>query len=121
MGLQNLCTLFGPTLMKLSPKEQQIDDMAKEIKESMQQAQALFYILKLHEDNRLLVDPEQKEQLNQFALLQNKKRLEITEDRTGQESSHTDVINSGMSAVKLYERMSLKDERSPRANMQTAL
>lgn len=68
MGLQNLCTLFGPTLMKLSPKDNlQADDMAKEIKESMQQAQVLFYILKLHEEDRLIVDPEQKEQLNQLS------------------------------------------------------
>jgi hypothetical protein len=60
MGLQNLCTLFGPTLMKLSPKDNlQADDMAKEIKESMQQAQVLFYILKLHEEDRLIVDQEQ--------------------------------------------------------------
>ena len=115
MGLQNLCTLFGPTLMKLSPKEQQIDDMAKEIKESMQQAQALFYILKLHEENRLLVDPEQKEQLNQFAQLQNKSRLNVPEER------ENNVSNSSKSSVKRYERISLKDEKSSRANMQTAL
>ena len=63
MGLQNLCTLFGPTLMKLSPKDNlQADDMAKEIKESMQQAQVLFYVLKLHEEDRLIAnDPEQND------------------------------------------------------------
>jgi hypothetical protein len=63
MGLQNLCTLFGPTLMKLSPKDNlQADDMAKEIKESMQQSQVLFYILKLHEEDRLIQgEPEQYE------------------------------------------------------------
>lgn len=66
MGLQNLCTLFGPTLMKLSPKDNlQADDMAKEIKESMQQAQVLFYVLKLHEEDRLIM--EHKEQLNQLS------------------------------------------------------
>jgi len=57
MGLQNLCTLFGPTLMKLSPKDNlQVDDMSKEIKESMQQAQVLFYILQLHSDDKLNAD-----------------------------------------------------------------
>jgi hypothetical protein len=60
MSLQNLCTLFGPTLMKLSPKDNlKADDMAKEIKESIQQAQVLFYILKLHSDDRLVVTSEQ--------------------------------------------------------------
>ena len=61
MGLQNLCTLFGPTLMKLSPKdnrEVQLEDMNKEIKESMQQAQVLFYLLQLHAEDRLIADPE---------------------------------------------------------------
>lgn len=57
MSLQNLCTLFGPTLMKLSPKDNlQMDDMAREIKESMQQAQVLFYILQMHSEDRLVVD-----------------------------------------------------------------
>ena len=61
MGLQNLCTLFGPTLMKLSPKDNReihVDDMSKEIKESMQQAQVLFYLLQLHAEDRLLNDIE---------------------------------------------------------------
>ena len=83
MGLQNLCTLFGPTLMKLSPKEQQIDDMAKEIKESMQQAQALFYILKLHEENRLIADPEQKEQLEKIAQTQQNNESPTKKTRPG--------------------------------------
>lgn len=134
MGIQNLCTLFGPTLMKLSPKEQQIDDMAKEIKESMQQAQALFYIMKLHEENRLLVDPEQKEQLNQFAQSQNKSlsQVDYAEESkravNGQTSQHQeknqniDLGNTpGKTPIKRYEQLSLKDERSSRANMQTAL
>lgn len=58
MGLQNLCTLFGPTLMKLSPPNEtlQVEDMNKEIKESMQQAQVLFYILQLHSDDKLIGD-----------------------------------------------------------------
>lgn len=57
MGLQNLCTLFGPTLMKLSPKDNlQAEDMNKEIKESMQQAQVLFYILQLHSEDKLIND-----------------------------------------------------------------
>jgi frataxin-like iron-binding protein CyaY len=55
MGIQNLSTLFGPTLMKLSPKDKpEMDDMAREIRESMQQASALFYILKLHSNHKLL-------------------------------------------------------------------
>jgi hypothetical protein len=57
MGLQNLCTLFGPTLMKLSPKDNreiQVEDMSKEIRESMQQAQVLFYLLQLHAEDRLI-------------------------------------------------------------------
>jgi hypothetical protein len=59
MGLQNLCTLFGPTLMKLSPKDNlHADDMNKEIRESMQQAQALFYILQLHAEQRLATDAD---------------------------------------------------------------
>ena len=60
MGLQNLCTLFGPTLMKLSPKDNreiQVEDMGKEIKESMQQAQVLFYLLQLHGEDRLVAEP----------------------------------------------------------------
>ena len=66
MGLQNLCTLFGPTLMKLSPKDNlQADDMAKEIKESMQQAQVLFYILKLHEEDRLIQTEHEQNELTQ--------------------------------------------------------
>jgi hypothetical protein len=57
MGLQNLCTLFGPTLMKLSPKDNlQMDDMNREIRESMQQAQVLFYILQLHSEDKLIGD-----------------------------------------------------------------
>ncbi len=60
MSLQNLSTLFGPTLMKLNtPRDKlETDDMAKEIKESMQQASVLFYTLKLHGDNRLLMQHE---------------------------------------------------------------
>lgn len=61
MGLQNLCTLFGPTLMKLSPPKSdnmQMEDMNKEIKESMQQAQVLFYILQLHAQDKLVNDIE---------------------------------------------------------------
>ena len=43
--------------MKLSPKDNlQMDDMAREIKESMQQAQVLFYILQMHSEDRLVVD-----------------------------------------------------------------
>jgi hypothetical protein len=57
MGLQNLCTLFGPTLIKLSPKDNlQVEDMNREIRESMQQAQVLFYILQLHSNDRLIND-----------------------------------------------------------------
>lgn len=59
MGLQNLCTLFGPTLMKLSPKDNreiQYEDMGREIRESMQQAQVLFYLLQLHAEDRLITD-----------------------------------------------------------------
>ena len=58
MGVQNLCTLFGPTLMKLSPKEgtSGLDDMNKEIRESMQQAQVLFYLLQLHAEDKLIPD-----------------------------------------------------------------
>ena len=140
MGLQNLCTLFGPTLMKLSPKEQQIDDMAKEIKESMQQAQALFYILKLHEENRLIADPEQKEQLEKIAQTQQnnesptkKSSANIADSQTADQnilkldinkmpntySNNNLNINNNMR--KRYEKLTLKEERSPRANMQTAL
>lgn len=142
MGLQNLCTLFGPTLMKLSPKEQQIDDMAKEIKESMQQAQALFYILKLHEENRLIADPDQKEQLNQIAQSQQSNGQSSSKNATDNDNKQSSVgrnilhldnddhiktdsnnnldMNS-RNMKKRYENLTLKDERSPRANMQTAL
>ncbi|CAF0746642.1 unnamed protein product [Brachionus calyciflorus] len=57
MSLRNLCTLFGPTLMKLSPKDNlQVEDMNREINESMLQAQILFYILQLHSEGKLIQD-----------------------------------------------------------------
>ncbi len=44
--------------MKLSPKEgaSGLDDMNKEIRESMQQAQVLFYLLQLHAEDKLIPD-----------------------------------------------------------------
>ena len=66
MSSQNLCTLFGPTLMKLSPKDNlQTDDMAKEIKESMAQAQVLFYILQMHAEDRLVTTAASTENQNE--------------------------------------------------------
>lgn len=123
MGLQNLCTLFGPTLMKLSPKDNlQVDDMAREIKESMQQAQALFYILKLHEESRLLVDPDQKDQLNQIAQIQTNSILNGNGSKVDMNNNHSGMTkSSSVSPVKRYEHMPLKNDRSSRANMQTAL
>jgi len=121
MGLQNLCTLFGPTLMKLSPKDNlQFDDMAREIKESMQQAQALFYILKLHEENRLLVDADQNDKLDKIAQIQNKTILnEIGSKIDMNNKQNSKGINA--SPVKCYEHTKPKNDRSSRANMQTAL
>ena len=133
MGLQNLCTLFGPTLMKLSPKDNlQVDDMAKEIKESMQQAQVLFYILKLHEENRLIVDPEQKEQLNLIAqshALANPRPQHSTNARKTSYPFQAD-FNSNSNNSFLVKKQDIlfnpnnlagKDERLARSNMQTAL
>lgn len=68
MGMQNLCTLFGPTLMKLSPKDNlQVEDMSKEIKESMQQAQVLFYILQLHSEDKLITEANETSQTDQVS------------------------------------------------------
>ena len=121
MGLQNLCTLFGPTLMKLSPKDNlQVDDMAREIKESMQQAQALFYILKLHEENRLLVDADQNDKLNKIAQIQNKTILNGIGSKIDMNNKQNSKSNNA-SPVKCYEHTQPKNDRSSRANMQTAL
>ena len=55
MDRRNLTTLFGPTLMKLSPKDKlEADNMAREITESTQQATVLFYIMKLHAQEKLV-------------------------------------------------------------------
>ena len=86
MGRQNLCTLFGPTLMKLSPKDNReihVEDMGKEIKESMQQAQVLFYILQLHEEDRLISDPvNEKHQQNLLNLFNNRLTDKITDNNS---------------------------------------
>ncbi len=87
MGLQNLCTLFGPTLMKLSPKDNlQVEDMAKEIKESMQQAQVLFYILQLHSDDRLIPDKNSSE--NEQSSIHSSNLNSVTKS-----AKHTDIRN----------------------------
>jgi hypothetical protein len=45
MDCRNLTTLFGPTLIKLSPKDKtEADNMAREISKSTQ-ASVLFYII----------------------------------------------------------------------------
>ena len=83
MGLQNLCTLFGPTLMKLSPKDNreiQVEDMSKEIKESMQQAQVLFYLLQLHAEDRLISVPEVIETKPTLNSILNDKKTENIND-----------------------------------------
>ena len=119
--------------MKLSPKDNlQVDDMAKEIKESMQQAQVLFYILKLHEENRLIVDPEQKEQLNLIAQsheLANPRPQHSTNARKTSYPFQAD-FNSNSNNSFLVKKQDIlfnpnnlagKDERLARSNMQTAL
>jgi hypothetical protein len=89
MGLQNLCTLFGPTLMKLSPKDNlQVEDMAKEIKESMQQAQVLFYILQLHSDDRLIPDKNSSE--NEQSSINSSSNFS---SNTKSAAKHTDIRN----------------------------
>jgi len=83
MGLQNLCTLFGPTLMKLSPKDNreiQVEDMSKEIKESMQQAQVLFYLLQLHAEDRLINYQEVIDNKNTLASILNNSISENTNE-----------------------------------------
>ena len=69
MDFRNLTTLFGPTLMKLSPKDKtEADNMAREISESTQQASVLFYIMKLHSQEKLIqYNSQQSEQTHQKA------------------------------------------------------
>lgn len=99
MGRQNLCTLFGPTLMKLSPKDNReihVEDMGKEIKESMQQAQVLFYILQLHEEDRLISDPvNEKHQQNLLNLFNNRLTDKITDNNN--------EINENMSKLDVKQ------------------
>ncbi len=64
MDCRNLTTLFGPTLMKLSPKDKtEADNMAREISESTQQASVLFYIMKLHSQEKLIQYNKQQSNL----------------------------------------------------------
>lgn len=115
MSLRNLCTLFGPTLMKLSPKDNlQPEDMNKEIKESMLQAQILFYILQLNSDGKLISDstdfyqkPDSDVNLidNQ---IDNFKRLNL------KSKPHTDGNNNNIPS-------SQKSKSVPKSNVQTAL
>lgn len=112
MGLQNLCTLFGPTLMKLSPKDNlQADDMAKEIKESMQQAQVLFYVLKLHEEDRLIM--EHKEQLNQLSTSSSASTLVNNSMLT---STYLDKNNNNINKNHLVSQQQDKDGLTNIAN-----
>lgn len=115
MSLRNLCTLFGPTLMKLSPKDNlQAEDMNREIKESMLQAQILFYILQLNSDGKLIPDsPEsfQKSDSNVNLIdnqIENLKRLNV------KSKSHTDGNNNNIPS-------SQKSKSAQKSNVQTAL
>ena len=146
MSLQNLCTRFGPTLMKLSPKDNlQMDDMAREIKESMQQAQVLFYILQMHAEDRLVVDATaapsaaahdldpQKQTDNQiesgFSRLNlrnmfNQQQQQPTADpapatSSSNSSQHQRTTDSNNNTLNKLTKSS--EERFPKSNMQTAL
>lgn len=116
MSLRNLCTLFGPTLMKLSPKDNlQAEDMNREIKESMLQAQILFYILQLHADGKLISDdtpePNQKPDCDVNLIdnqIDNFRRLNI------KSKPHTDGNNNNIPN-------SQKAKSTQKSNIQTAL
>ena len=141
MSLQNLCTLFGPTLMKLSPKDNlQVDDMAREIKESMQQAQVLFYILQMHSEDRLVVDAsmvqdqdQAQQQLSKltdnqiesgFSRLNlrnmfNNQPTDTMQSSSSNLQSRIDNNNNTLNKTNILTKTS--EERFPKSNMQTAL
>ena len=128
MSLQNLSTLFGPSLMKLSPNNTiQVDDMAKEIRESMQQAQVLFYILQLHSEGRLIVEQEQtlNDSSNQSSQLSNssKNSPNLSLNSPGLDNNNNNLNKSNLSTPSLESlnqtQTLSKEER--RSNVQTAL
>lgn len=135
MSLKNLCTLFGPTLMKLSPKDNlQVEDMNREINESMQQAQVLFYILQLHSEGRLINDPNethntQRQTDNQAGvqesqqLLENIAKLNLTNKSTPPPlPSKTDNNNNNLqNNPNTSNRQNQNSSAYAKISMQTAL
>jgi hypothetical protein len=140
MGLQNLCTLFGPTLMKLSPKDNlQVEDMTKEIKESMQQAQVLFYILQLHSDEKLIADQFEinvkytDNNINNL-ISENLSKLHVNKDKnnnnlsgistnsTLSQSSHQSTITANnLGKISSTLTPTLETNTIPKNNLHTAL
>lgn len=102
MTTQNLCTLFGPTLMKLSPKDNMpvVEDMGKEIRESVQQAQALFYILQLHSENKLIKG--------------------VDDDNEPDEQAKARIVDNNNNSLTQQQQTG-DEERLRKASMQTAL
>jgi hypothetical protein len=132
MGLQNLCTLFGPTLMKLSPKDNlHVDDMNREIRESMQQAQALFYILQLHAEQRLSNDPydtyeetrASRSTDNHTESVGESTRLDALLSQVSLTNSHVEDVDSNNNSVVRGTPSGSKERDEPcrRPHMQTAL
>jgi hypothetical protein len=73
--------------MKLSPKDNlQADDMSKEIKESMQQAQVLFYILQLHSDDKIIVDSDN--------LTDNLSKLHLSKDKNNNHLAKSSAMST---------------------------
>ena len=125
--------------MKLSPKDNlHVDDMNREIRESMQQAQALFYILKLHAEQRLTNDPdayanEQATDATKPPAGQNSNTDNNTESESSpaQQQQHieTDLsqmnLNKAKGGIVDSNNNSLVDQRDEttyrRPHMQTAL
>ena len=82
--------------MKLSPKDNlPVEDMNKEIRESMQQAQALFYILQLHSDDRLVNDPD----LTEKSSLNLEKYSSNTDN--SKSNSQTDLRDANMTGLNM--------------------